>query len=335
MLSKEAFMMITRRNALAVALVGAAIAATGSTPARTYPRKPIHLIVPYPAGGGTDFYARLVGGKMAELIGQPVVVENKPGAASNVGAEYVAKAPPDGHTILLGDMATFAVNRSLYKKLPFDPDKDFEPITLTARFLSVLLANPKKLNANSVAELIVAAKAAPGTIDVAHVGVGSPFHLAAVWLQQLAGIKVNEIPYRGAGPAVQGLLSGDAHFMFVDYATARSHIAARTLKAIAVTALEERPELRGVPPIAATEGLARFEMMPWQGLAAPANTPPAIIDALRDAHAAATADPVVRQKLNDAGTEPLQSSPQEFAEHRRKETAKWAGIIAAANIQVD
>jgi tripartite-type tricarboxylate transporter receptor subunit TctC len=335
MLSKEAFMMITRRDALTVALGGAAIVATESTLAQTYPSKPIHMIVPYPAGGGTDFYARLVGGKMTELIGQPVVVENKPGAATNIGAEYVAKAPPDGHTILLGDMATFAVNRSLYRKLPFDPDNDFEPITLTARFLSVLLANPKKLDANSVAELVAAAKAAPGRIDVAHVGVGSPFHLAAVWLQQLAGIKLNEIPYRGAGPAVQGLLSGDAHVLFVDYATARSHIAAGSLKAIAVTTPESRPELPGVPPVAATGGLARFEMMPWQGLAAPANTPSAIIDVLRNAHAAATADPVVRQKLNDAGAEPLQSSPQEFAEHRRKETVKWAEIIAAGNVQVD
>jgi tripartite-type tricarboxylate transporter receptor subunit TctC len=328
-------MLITRRNALTVALGCAATVATLSSPARTYPNKPIHLIVPYPAGGGTDFYARLVGGKMAELVGQPIVVENKPGAATNVAAEYVTKAPPDGHTILLGDMATFAINRSLYKKLPFDPDKDFAPITLTARFLSVLLANPKKLSVNSVAELIAAAKAAPGAIDMAQVGIGSPFHLAAVWLQQLAGINLNEIPYRGAGPAVQGLLSGDAHVLFVDYATARSHIAAGSLKAIAVTTLESRPELPGVPPVAATEGLAHFEMMPWQGLVAPASTPSAIIDVLRNAHAAAIADPAVRQKLNDAGAEPLQSSPQEFAEHRRKETAKWAEIIAAGNVQVD
>src|SRR4051812_31198161 len=177
--------------------------------AQTYPARPIHLIVPYPAGGGTDFFARLVGQKMSELIGQPIVVENKPGAATNLGADYVAKAQPDGHTILLGDVATFAANQSLYKKLSFDPDKDFAPITLTARFVSVLVVNPSKLKANSVAELIVAAKAAPGAIDVAHAGVGNPFHLAAVLFQQAAGVKLNEIPYRGAGPAVQGLLGGD------------------------------------------------------------------------------------------------------------------------------
>jgi len=157
--------MILRRTALA-ALACAAFAAPAF--AQTYPGKPIHLIVPYPAGGGTDFFARLVGQKMQELIGQPVVVENKPGAATNLGADFVAKAQPDGYTILLGDVATFAANQSLYKKIPFDAEKDFAPITLTARFVSGLLVNQNKLKVNSVAELIAAAKAEPGKIDVAH-----------------------------------------------------------------------------------------------------------------------------------------------------------------------
>jgi tripartite-type tricarboxylate transporter receptor subunit TctC len=323
--------MIARREVL---LGCAAVLASSSAFAQSYPAKPIHLIVPYPAGGGTDFFARLVGTKMSELIGQPVIIENKPGAATNLGADYVAKAQPDGYTILLGDVATFAANQSLYKKLSFDPDKDFAPITLTARFVSVLVANPNKLKANSVAELIAAAKEAPGAIDVAHAGVGNPFHLAAVLFQQAAAIKLNEIPYRGAGPAVQGLLGGDVHMMFVDFATARSHIAAGTLKALGVAALEPRQELPGVPPVAAT-GLAGFEAWPWQGLVAPVNTPPAIIARLRDIYVAAVADPVVRQKLIDAGTEPIQSTPQEFADYRRTEAAKWAQVIKAANILLD
>ena len=202
------------------------------------------LIVPYPAGGGTDFFARLIGQKMSELVGQPIVVENKPGAATNLGADFVAKAPPDGYTVLLGDVATYAANPSLYKKLPFDPAKDFAPVTLTARFLSVLVANPNKLKVNSVAELIDQAKREPGKIDIAHAGVGNPFHLAAVLFQQAAGIKLNEVPYRGAGPAVQGLLGGDVHMMFVDYATARSHLAADTLRALGVDALDDVPEAR-------------------------------------------------------------------------------------------
>ena len=324
--------MLFRRILLA-ALCAAALAAPAV--AQPYPSKPIHLIVPYPAGGGTDFFARLVGMKMSELIGQPIIIENKPGAATNLGADYVAKAQPDGYTILLGDVATFAANQSLYKKLPFDPEKDFAPITLTARFVSVLVANPNKLKAQSVAELIAAAKADPGKIDIAHAGVGNPFHLAAVLFQQAANIKLNEIPYRGAAPAVQDLLAGTVPIMFVDYATARSHIAAGTLKALGVAALNERPELPGVPPVAASAGLAGFEAWPWQGFVAPANTPPAIIAKLRETYVAAIADPVVRQKLVDAGTEVLQSTPQEFADYRRKEAAKWAEAIRKANIQLD
>jgi tripartite-type tricarboxylate transporter receptor subunit TctC len=321
------------RRTLLAALGAAAFAAPAL--AQTYPSKPIHLIVPYPAGGGTDFFARLVGQKMQELIGQPVVVENKPGAATNLGADYVAKAQPDGYTILLGDVATFAANQSLYKKLPYDPEKDFAPITLTARFASVLVVNPNKLKANSIADLIAAAKAEPGKIDVAHAGVGNPFHLAAVLFQQAANIKLNEIPYRGAGPAVQGLIGGEVHMMFVDYATARSHIAAGTLKALGVAALEERRELPGMAPVAATAGLAGFEAWPWQGLVAPAKTPPEIIEKLRTTYVAAVADAVVRQKLTDAGTEVMQSTPQEFSDYRRKEAAKWAEAIKKANIQLD
>src|SRR3954463_10576896 len=208
--------------------------------AQTYPNRPIHLIVPYPAGGGTDFFARLVGARMAELIGQPIVIENKPGAATNLGADFVAKAQPDGYTILLGDVATFAANQSLYKKIPFDFEKDFTPISLTARFVTVLLVNPNKLKANSVADVIAAAKAEPGKIDIAHAGVGNPFHLASVLFQQAAGIKLNEIPYRGAAPAVQDLVAGTVALMFVDYATARSHIAAGTVKALGVAAAGAR-----------------------------------------------------------------------------------------------
>lgn len=324
-----------RAAATTALLAMSAFATAQSVGAQSYPTKPIHLIVPYPAGGGTDFFARLVGQKMSELIGQPIVVENKPGAATNLGADFVAKASPDGYTVLLGDVATYAANPSLYKKLPFDPTKDFAPVTLTARFVSVLVANPSKIAVNSVAELIDRAKKEPGKIDIAHAGTGNPFHLAAVLFQQAAGIKLNEVPYRGAGPAVQGLLGGDVHIMFVDYATARSHIRAGTLRALGVAALTERPELPGVPPVADAPGLAGFEAWPWQGFVVPAKTPEPIIGKLHDIYVAAAADPVVRQKLVDAGTELLQSSPQEMTDYMRKEAAKWAQVIRAANIQLD
>ena len=288
--------MSFRMAVLTAILALGAVTMVENASAQTYPARPIHLIVPYPAGGGTDFFARLVGQKMSELAGQPIVVENKPGAATNLGADFVAKAPPDGYTVLLGDVATYAANPSLYKKLPFDPAKDFVPVTLTARFLTVLVT---------------------------------------VLFQQAAGIHLNEVPYRGAGPAVQGLLGGDVHMMFVDYATARSHIAAGTLKALGVAALTPRPELPGVPPVAAVPGLAGFEAWPWQGFVVPAKTPDAVINKLRDTYVAAVADPVVRQKVSDAGAEQLQSSPAEMADYMRKETAKWAEVIRAANIQLD
>src|SRR2546430_964637 len=292
------------RAVLSAALILSALPAF----AQPYPNRPIHLIVPYPAGGGTDFFARLVGQKMSELIGQPIVV---------------------------GDVATFAANQSLYKKLPFDPDKDSAPISLTARFVSVLVVNPNKLKVKSVADLIAAAKAEPGKIDIAHAGVGNPFHLAAVLFQQAAGIKLNEVPYRGAAPAVQDVLAGTVPLMFVDYATARSHLAAGTLKALGVAALEERKELPGVPPVAAAPGLSGFEAWPWQGIVAPAKTPGEIVAKLRPTYSAAVNDPVVRQKLIEAGTEPLQSTPQEFADYRRKEAAKWADAVKKAGIVLD
>src|SRR5262245_31676966 len=233
--------MSLRTAVLTTIIAISAVIPVQSASAQNYPTKPIHLIVPYPAGGGTDFFARLVGGKMSELIGQPVVIENKPGAATNLGADAVAKAAPDGYTILLGDVATYAANGSLYKKIPFDPEKDFAPISLTARFLTVLVVNPAKLKINSVAELIEAARKAPGGIDIAHAGVGNPFHLAAVLFEQAANIKLNQVPYRGAGPAVQALIAGEVPLMFVDYATARSHLASGSLKALAVAAQNERP----------------------------------------------------------------------------------------------
>src|ERR1700758_2121367 len=274
--------MSLRTAVLPTIVAISAVIPVQSASAQNYPTKPIHLIVPYPAGGGTDFFARLVGQKMSELVGQPIVIENKPGAATNLGADFVAKAPPDGYTMLLGDVATYAANPSLYKKLPFDPAKDFAPVTLTARFLSVLVTNPNKLKVNSVAELIDQAKSQPGKIDVAHAGVGNPFHLAAVLFQQAAGIKLNEGPYLG----------GDVHMMFVDYATARSHIATGTLKALGVAALTPRSELPGVPPVATVPGLAGFEAWPWQGFVLPAKTPDVIIVKLRDIYIAAVADPI-------------------------------------------
>ena len=210
------------------------------------------MIVPYAAGGGTDFFARAVGTSMSNILGQPLVIENRPGAGTIIGADAVAKAEPDGYTLLLGDTSTYASNQGLHRKLPYNALKDLAPISLTGRFAIVLLVNTDKLKVNSVAELIELAKKEPGKIDYASAGVGSPFHLAAELFAQTAGLKLNHVPYKGAGPAVQDLVGGQIGMMFVDYATGRSQLANKNIKAIGVASPGAFSMLPGVPPIAAT-----------------------------------------------------------------------------------
>ena len=323
----------SRRSFLAAAATfGAGVAASDSF-AQNYPSRPIKLIVPYAAGGGTDFFARLVATSMSAALGQPLVVENRPGAGTQIGAEAAAKADADGYTILLGDTATYASNRSLYQKLSYDPQNDFAPISLTGRFAIVLLVNTDKLNVSSVPELIEAAKKAPGSIDYASAGVGSPFHLAAELFAQSAGIKINHIPYKGAGPALQDLAGGQVGMMFVDFASARSQLNLKSIKAIAVCSPEAFYGLPGVPAVAAT--VPGYEAWAWQGFSAPAKVSSDIVARLRDAYLTAVNDPDVRQKLIAAGIDPLQSTPEDMARYIASETAKWDKVIKTAGIKMD
>jgi tripartite-type tricarboxylate transporter receptor subunit TctC len=299
-----------------------------------YPNRPIRLVVPYPPGGGTDFFARVVAAPMGQSLGQTIVVDNRPGAATAIGAEYVAHAAPHGYAFLLGDVATFAANPSLYQKLAYDPKKDFSPITLTGRFAIVLLVNTNKLKVGSVAELVEAARKAPGSIDYASGGIGNPFHLTSELFAQAAGIKLNHVPYKGAAPALQDLTNGQVGMMFVDFATARSQLATPSIKALAVTSLNNLPGLPGVPTLAAS-GYPGFEAWAWQGFVAPADTGGDIIAKLRESYVAAVQDAEIRKKLTDAGIDVLQSTPQEFTTHMLAETAKWGEVIKVANIKAD
>ena len=324
---------ITRRVLIAAALVASAACVPGGANAQsTYPNKPVRVIVPYAAGGGTDFFARAVGASMSSILGQPVVIENRPGAGTIIGAEAVAKAEPDGYTVLLGDTSTYASNQGLYRKLPYNALKDFAPITLTGRFASVLLVNTDKLKVNSVKELIELAKKEPGKIDYASAGVGSPFHLAAELFSQTAGVKLNHVPYKGAGPAVQDLVSGQIGMMFVDYATGRSQLSNKNIKAIGVASADEFSMLPGVPPIAAT--LPGYEAWAWQGLSAPAKTSPDVIKTINAAYAKAVSDPELKKKITDAGIDMLHSSPEEMSKYLESETSKWDKVIKAANIEL-
>jgi tripartite-type tricarboxylate transporter receptor subunit TctC len=323
-------MLIDRRTFLAGS---AAALAAPSAFAQTYPNRPIHLIVPYPAGGGTDFFARVVAAPMGDILGQQIVVENRPGAGTNIGAETVARAQGDGYMLLLGDTATFAANRSLYSKLNYDSEKDFAPVTLTGRFAIVLLINTDKLKVTSVKELIDEAKKAPGKIDYASGGVGNPFHLASELFAQQAGIKLNHVPYRGAAPAIQDLLGGQIGMMFVDFATARGQLNNKQIKAIAVASPAEFYGMPGVPPVA--KDVPGYEAWAWQGFVLPAKTPADIVGKLHDAYVKAVSDGAIKQKLIGAGIDPLQSTPQEMAAYMKSETEKWAKVINTASIKVD
>jgi tripartite-type tricarboxylate transporter receptor subunit TctC len=323
-------MLIHRRTFLAGS--AAALAAPAAF-AQNYPSRPIHLIVPYPAGGGTDFFARVVAAPMGQTLGQQIVVENRPGAGTNIGAETVARAQPDGYMVLLGDTATFAANRSLYSKLNYDSEKDFAPVTLTGRFAIVLLINTDKLKVTSVKELIAEAKKAPGKIDYASGGVGNPFHLASELFAQQAGIKLNHVPYRGAAPAIQDLLAGQIGMMFVDFATARGQLTNKQIKAIAVASPGEFYGMPGVPPVA--KDVPGYEAWAWQGFVLPAKAPADIVAKLHDAYVKAISDGEIKQKLIGAGIDPLQSNPQEMAAYMKSETEKWAKVINTASIKVD
>jgi len=326
---------ITRRSLMtAAAALGAGLMTRGVAVAQSaYPARPVHLIVPYAAGGGTDFFARLVTTSMSGTLGQQIVVENRPGAGTQIGAEAAAKADPDGYTFLLGDTSTYASNRSLYQKLNYDPQKDFAPVSLTGRFAIVLLVNTDKLNVTSAKDLIDAAKKAPGSIDYASAGVGSPFHLAAELFAQSSGIKLNHVPYKGAGPALQDLAGGQIGMMFVDFASARSQLSLKSIKAIAVCSPGEFYGLPGVPAVAAT--VPGFEAWAWQGFSVPAKTSPDIVAKLREAYLKAVNNDDVKQKLIAAGIDPLQSTPQEMAAYVADETAKWDKVIKTAGIKLD
>jgi tripartite-type tricarboxylate transporter receptor subunit TctC len=318
-----------------IVLAAATLAAAApSALAQSYPAKPVRLLVPFAAGGGTDFFARSVGGKMSDALGQQIVVENRPGASSIIAAEAVARSAADGYTMLLGDTTTYAVNPSLFKKLPYDPQKDFAPVSLTARFVMTLVVNPAVVGVNSVQELIEAARKQPGKIDYATPGAGTPHHLAMELFQQRTGIKLNHVPYKGAAPAVQDMLGGQIGFMFLDLPSATPHLKGGKIKVIATATPKPVAVLPDVPTIAAS-GVPGFEAWAWQGFVVPAGTPPEVIAKLRDAYLKAVNDPAVRAKLVEAGVEPLQSTPAEMGNYMKTEREKWAQVIKAGNITVE
>lgn len=322
-------------RAVLVALAAALAAPAGL--AQVYPARQIRLVVPYPAGGGTDFFARAVGAQLALQLGQQIVIDNRPGAGTIIGADSVAKSAPDGYTILLGDTATFAVNPTLYKKLPYDPQKDFAPVSLTGRFALLLVVNPAKLAAGSVKDLVEEARKAPGRLDYASPGPGSPHHLAMEMFKQRTQTQLTHVPYKGAAPAVQDLLSGHIPLMFLDLAAGAPQVKAGKLRALAVASDKRIAALPDLPTVAESgvAELAGFEAWAWQAFAVPAGTPKDVIARLNAEFRKAVGIPEIRQKLIDAGIDPLQSTPEDAGAYMRSETAKWAKVIGDARISVE
>lgn len=314
-------------------LLCALAAVSVSAGAQNYPTKPIRLIVPYPAGGATDFFARLVFPKMGEALGQQVVVENRPGAGTAIGASEVARSAPDGYTLLLGDAGTYAFNPTLYKKLSYDPAKDFAPVSLTGRFALILAVHPG-MPAKSVKEFVQAAKSQPGKVNYGAPGPGSPIHLAMEFFRQRAGLAMTPIPYKGGADAMNDLIGGRISAMFPDIASALPQIKGGKLRPLAVASAKRVAALPDVPTIGES-GYPGFEAWAWQGFVAPAKTPRPIIMQLNAEFAKVMSDPVIKQRLSESGFELQTSTPDEFAAYMKSEIAKWRKVIRESKISLD
>jgi tripartite-type tricarboxylate transporter receptor subunit TctC len=301
--------------------------------AQAYPSKPIRFIVPYPPGGPLDTVARLLGQKVSESVKQPVIVENKPGAGGNIGADAVAKSAPDGYTLLMGAVATHAINPTLYASMPYDAVRDFQPVTQLASTPNVLIVNPS-VPATNVREFIAHARARPGTLNFGSGSTGSAGHLAGELFKTMAGVEMTHVPYKGAAPAMQDLIAGRVQLMFDNFASASAQVKAGKVRALAVTTAK-RSSLAPELPTIAESGLAGFDINTWFGLFVPAGTPREIVERLHSEFTRALALPDIREKLVNLGAEPVGNRPDEFAAYIRTEAEKYARLIKASGARAD
>lgn len=302
--------------------------------AQGYPTKPIRLVVPYPAGGPLDITARAIGQKLSEAWKQPVVVDNRAGAGGNIGADLVAKSAPDGYTLLMGAVATHAINPSLYSKIPYDPVKDFTPVALVAQVPNILVVNPA-VPAKTVRELIDLAHAKPDYLNFGSGSTGSTGHLAGELFKTVAGVRMVHIPYKGSAPATADLLAGQVQLMFDNLASALPNVKAGRLRALAVTTLARSPFVPELPTIAES-GLPGFDLTTWFGLMVPAGTPPEIVAKLNAEVVHALNSKDMRERLEKMGAEPpVNNTPEHFAAFIRSEAAKYAKVVKDSGAKVD
>ena len=298
--------------------------------AQNYPTRAVRLVVPSSPGGGTDISARILAPQLTQFLGQQVVVENRPGAGTMIGGEAVARAAPDGYTLLMG-ISTLAINPAMYKKVPYDALKDLAPISQAVALSNVLVVHPS-LPAKSIKEFIALVKPRPGQINFASAGVGTSPHLSMELFLVMTGLKMLHIPYKGSGPGVTDLIAGHVPAMMPNMLSAQPHIKSGRLRALGVTGSKRAPGADDIPTIAEA-GVPGYEAVQWYGVLAPAATPRDIIVKLHTGVVRALQNPEVRQRLLNDGAEPVGSSPEEFAAYLRGETAKWAKVIQAAGIK--
>jgi tripartite-type tricarboxylate transporter receptor subunit TctC len=302
-----------------------------------WPTKPVRIVVPFAPAGTTDILARALAPELSRAFGQPFVIENRPGAGGNLGADLVAKSN-DGHTLLMGTVGTHAINPALYAKMPYDHVKDFVPITLVAGVPNVLVMNPGKAEAygiRSVPDLIRVARASPGKLNMASSGNGTSIHLSGELFKTMTGTYMVHFPYRGSGPALLDLIGGNMDLMFDNLPSAMPHIKAGKLKALAVTSAERSAALPELPTVAEAGPLKGFEASSWFGLLAPAGTPADVVNRLQQETAKALAVPAIKERLMSQGAIPSGMNPADFAQLIAAETKKWADVVKASGAKVD
>lgn len=315
-------------------LTAALLLAATLASAQNYPSRPVRLVVPYPPGGSADFIARSIMTEVAHELGQPLVIDNRPGAGTNIASELVAKATPDGYTLLMGNSSSHGINRALFRKLNFDPERDFIPITRLGIQPMVVAVNAQ-MGVRTLRELIARARAKPGTLNFASSGNGSPNHLAGVKFNALTGADLQHIPYKGGAPSAMAVIAGDAQVIFGTPPTVLPHIQSGRLVALSTTTPYGSDSLPGVPS-AAQAGLAGYHVVSWHGLFAPKGTPPAIVARLYQAFANALRSPEVKRRFNAEGVDGEPSaSPEAFAASIRAEAPGWESLVRQSGATVD
>jgi tripartite-type tricarboxylate transporter receptor subunit TctC len=333
--------MPSRRGALhlafglAACLVSAPVfAPSASAQAAGYPNRPVRLVVPFVAGGTTDIFARLVGERLAQSLGQQFIIDNRGGAGGNIGADAVAKADPDGYTLVMGTVGTHAINASLYAKMPYDPLTDFAPVAYVAGVPNLLVVNSKNVKATTVQDFIAEAKASPRKLNMASSGNGTSIHLSGELFKQMAGVDMPHVPYRGSGPAINDLVGGQVDVMFDNLPSSIEQVRAGNLRAIAVTSAQRSPAIPDKPTLAES-GLPGFEATSWFAMFAPKGTPTEITAKLNQEVRKALEDPGVAKRFADLGGEIRPMSPDELMAYVRSEREKWAKVVTASGAKVD